>query len=37
MEQVENYNNSTAYLRGVVSQMRSFSGKHLEKSETLNR
>lgn len=37
MEWVGNYNNSIAYLRGLVSQMRSLSGKHLEKSELLNR
>lgn len=35
MGQVENYNNPTAYLRGLVSPMISFNGKHLEKSETL--
>lgn len=32
---VENYNNPTAYLRGLVSPMISFNGKHLEKSESL--
>ena len=35
MGQVESYNNSTAYLRGLLIQMRSLNGKHLEKSETL--